>query len=73
MSNYDNWKTTTPEDEEHEERDRIDQAQARIERQIDELETPDEPSNPAKRFDGGGNRIPSHWDANHFAYDPFNP
>jgi hypothetical protein len=35
MSNYDNWLTTTPEDEEHAEQDRQDAAQARIERIID--------------------------------------
>ena len=70
---YDNWKSTTPEDTENDERDRIDAAQARIERQIDGLETPSEPNHRAKRLDGGGNRVPSHWDSNHFAYDPFNP
>jgi len=62
MSNYDNWKTTTPEDTEHEERDRIDQAQARIERRIDGLE-----DRRAQINHRGIDR--SH----NFDYDPFNP
>ena len=38
MRRFNYWLTTTPEDDENEERDRIDAAKARIERMIDGLE-----------------------------------
>ena len=41
MSKYDNWLTTTPEDEENEREEAAAKEAARIERMIDELEGQD--------------------------------
>ena len=68
MSNYDNWKTQTPEDNENDERERIDKVQARIERLIDGRE--------ARHSTIGESSHKPHKgiDRSHdFDYDPFNP
>ena len=60
MSNYDNWLTTTPEDEDNDRQDREDAARERIERKIDGKDW----TNPARII--GHNPID-------FEYDPMNP
>ena len=58
MSNYDNWKSTTPEDEENDRSDREDAARERIERLIDGKE-PIQHKGIDRSHD--------------FDYDPYNP
>ena len=60
MTNHDNWKSTTPQDEENDRTDREDAAKARIERQIDSKDW----INPARII--GQSPID-------FEYDPMNP
>ena len=59
MSHYDNWKQTTPEDDDNDRQDREDAARERIERKIDGLETPTRHKGIDRSHD--------------FDYDPFNP
>ena len=72
MSNYDNWLTTTPEDEENDRIDREDAARERIERKIDGIAC-SKPYPPLPIIGVCQVFSRSQMRASDFDYDPFNP